>query len=347
MRALVVVVALIGCKQSDPPPPPKPVPPPPPPPVAVAQPCANIDLVLVSTILEEAGHPCRARVDAVYGRMMATGAKFSGTLVTTKPTRGAGLVVTCLHCTGPDGHGLHDPEIPEPSTFQTRGPAHAVGSKVLSGRETQLFFLHRLYSVMPPKTALDKLGHLTNIEPRHDFVVATISGTPVEVVGHIGAMPNATVSDTKLAVHDPETLLAGETWGNAQTGKQVLVLGFPSDLPDHAFGGELVASVGEVLDDARAQDMLLRADPDEAAIAYDPAIEFIVAAHASSGMSGGGAFDDAGRYLGIAVRGTVKPVDGKYLVRVVRAQYVFDQLDAALAKAPEAMRAKLTPFVAR
>ena len=344
MRALVVVAALIGCKQSDPPPAPVPLPPPP---VAVAEPCANVELVLASTILQDLAHPCRARVDAVYGRMMATGSKFSGTLVSTKPTRGAGLVVTCLHCTGPDGRGLHDPEIAEPSTFQTRGPAHEVGSKVLSGRETQVFFLHRLYSVIPPKSALDAFGHLTNIEPRHDFVVATISGAPVEVVGQIGAMARATVSDTKLTVHDPMAILGAETWGTAQIGTQVLVLGFPSDLPDHVFAGQLVASVGEVLDDARAKDLLSRADADEAAIAYDPAVEFVVATHASSGMSGGGAFDEAGRYLGITVRGTVKPVDGTYLVRIVRAPYVFGQLDAALAKAPEALRAKLTPFVTR
>jgi hypothetical protein len=280
--------------------------------------------------------------------MLATGMPFSGTLVSTRPTRGAGLFITCQHCAGASGDGLHDPEIDEPSTIQARAPAQLVGGKLLSGRETQLFFIHRVFSPWPPKSAFDAKGHLSQIEPRHDFVVATISGTPVEVVGHLGAMASATVADTKLAVHDPQHILAAaEPWARPEPGTQVLLLGFPRDLPDHTFAGELVASVGEVLDDARAKDMLARADADEAAIPYDPRIEFVVTARASSGMSGGGAFDGAHRYLGVLVRGTLKPVDDKYLTRVVRAGYVLDELDAALARAPVATRDKLTPFVAR
>jgi hypothetical protein len=91
--------------------------------------------------------------------------------------------------------------------------------------------------------------------------------------------------------------------------------------------------------------MLARGDADEAAIAYDPAVEFVVAARASSGMSGGGAFDPDGRYLGVAVRGTVKPVDGKYLVRIVRAPYLLKQLSTAVAAAPAPLRTKLQPFL--
>jgi Trypsin-like peptidase domain len=343
MRALVVVVALFGCKGDAPSPAVASGSAP-----AVAKACENVDLALASAILGDAAHPCRARVDAAYGRMMATGMPFSGTLVSTRPTRGAGLFVTCQHCAGPAGDGLHDPEIEDPSTIQSRAPAQLLGTKVQSGRETQIFFIHRLFSPLPPKSAFDTKGHLSQIEPRHDFVVATISGAPVEVVGHLGALPSATVSDTKLAVHDPQRLLASaEPTANPAPGTQVLLLGFPRDLPDHAFAGELVASVGEVLDDARAKDMLGRADADEAAIPYDPTIEFVVTARAASGMSGGGAFDAAHRYLGVLVRGTVTEVDGKYLTRVVRARYILEQLDGALSRAPAPLRDKLTPFVLR
>jgi hypothetical protein len=341
MRAFAVVVALFGCKGE---------PAAPSPAVAasapvVAKPCENVDLVLASAILTGA-HPCRARVDAAYGRMLATGMPFSATLVSTRPPRGAGLVITCQHCSGAARDGLHDPEIEEPSTLQARAPAQLVGNKVLSGRETQIFFIHRVFSPLPPKSAFDAKGRLSLIEPRHDFVVSTISGSPVEVVGHLGALASATVADTKLAVHDPQHLLsAAEPSASPEPGTQVLLLGFPRDLPDHTFAGELVASVGEVLDDARAKDMLARADADEASIPYDPSIELVVAARAASGMSGGGAFDGAHRYLGVLVRGTLKPVDGKYLTRVVRARYVLDQLDAALAGASTAMRDKLTPFI--
>ncbi len=185
-----------------------------------------------------------------------------------------------------------------------------------------------------------------NIKPEDDFVVGTISGEPVEVVGHIGALPNAKVSDKRLAVHDPrEVATSQQPWAEAKPGTQALVLGFPRDMPAMTFGGELVASVGEILDDTRAKEMLLRSDADEAAIPYDPSVELVVAARAWSGMSGGGAFDEDGRYLGVSVRGTLTPVDGKYLVRVVRAPYVMKQLSAALAAAPAPLRTKLEPFL--
>ena len=343
MRALVIAIALFGCKQSDD----KPKPAEPPAPPAIAAKCENIDLVLESKILSDAEpHPCRARVDAAYGRLISTGLAFSGTLVSTKPARGAGLFITCQHCTGADGDGLHDPEKEEPSAFNGLAPAQRAGTAVRSGPETRLYFIHRLFSRMPPKSAFDAKGRLMNILPADDFVVGTISGDHVDVIGHLGALPRAKVGDTRLPVHDPrEVLASSQPWAEAKPGTQALVLGFPRDLPDMTFSGELVASVGEILDDTRASAMLLRADADEAAIPYDPTVELVVAARASSGMSGGGVFDEDGRYLGVSVRGTLKPVDGKYLVRVVRAPYVMKQLAAALAAAPAPLRTKLQPFL--
>ena len=346
MRGALILIALVACKEADKQPPPQPAPAPPPV-VApkAAGPCENLDLVLVSTILNDAAHPCRARVDAAYGRMVATGLAFSGTLVSTKPARGAGLFITCQHCTGPDGDGLHDVEKEDPSTFQATAPAQLRNAQVRGGPADRLYFIHRLFSRRPPKSAFDAKGNLMNILPKDDFVIGTLSGEPVDVIGHIGALPRATVSDTKVVLYDPKGIAGSDQpWAEPEPGTQALVLGFPRDLPDHVFGGELVASVGEILDDARAKDMLSRADADEAAIPYDPTVELVIAARASSGMSGGGAFDADGRYLGVSVRGTVQPVDGKYLVRVVRAAYVLAQLKTALGAAAEPRRAKLAPF---
>ncbi|MDQ3335226.1 MAG: serine protease [Myxococcota bacterium] len=350
MRVLVIAVALLGCKKSDEKPAPKPAEQPAKPaepPVAVKPvgACENLDLVLASKILGDAAHPCRARLDAVYGRMISTGLAFSGTLVSTKPKRGAGFFITCQHCTGADGDGLREPEKEEPSAFNGLAPAQLAGTAVRSGPESRLYFIHRVFSRMPPKSAFDAKGRLTNIKPEDDFVVGTISGEPVDVVGHIGVLPSAKVSDKRLTVHDPRELLSQQPWAEAKPGTQALLLGFPRDMPAMTFGGELVASVGEILDDTRAKEMLLRADADEAAIPYDPSVELVVAARASSGMSGGGAFDEDGRYLGVSVRGTLNPVDGKYLVRVVRAPYVMKQLAAALAAAPAPLRTKLEPFL--
>lgn len=347
MRGALILIAMVACKEADKPPPPQPTPAPPPV-VAPAPPagkCENLDLVLASKILGDAAHPCRERVDAAYGRMVATGLAFSGTLVSTKPARGAGLFITCQHCTGADADGLLDVEKEDPSTFQATAPAQLVGTQVRGGAADRLYFIHRLFSRRPPKSAFDAKGNLMNILPKDDFVIGTLSGEPVDVIGHIGALPRATVSDKKVVLYDPKGIAGSDQpWAEPKPGTQALVLGFPRDLPDQAFGGELVASVGEILDDTRAKDMLSRADADEAAIPYDPAVELVIAARASSGMSGGGAFDADGRYLGVSVRGTLEPVDGKYLVRVVRASYVIAQLKTALGTASEPRRTKLAPF---
>jgi hypothetical protein len=345
MRRWVIAVALVACKQDKPAPVDKPVVVPvaadAAPPHALAT-CDNVELELASKILSDPQHPCRDWVDATHGRMAATGMAFSGAVLTQETPRGAGWLATCQHCTGPDGDGLHDVEKEDPSWFQMRAPAKLVGTQVLSGRETQLYFVHRLFSLMPPKSAFDAKGHLTNVLPSHDFVIGVISGTPVEVVGHIGVMPSSKIGDAKLDLYDPKHIASP---AEPVAGKHALVMGFPRDLPDHTFGGELVVSVGEILDDERAKSMLLKSDPDEAAIPYDPKVEVVIAARAVSGMSGGGAFDEDGHYLGIAVRGTVKPVDGKYLVRVVRMKYVTQQFQAALDRAPEPLGKKLAPFL--
>lgn len=274
MRLLVVVVA-VGCKTE-----------------ARITTCADVELAPASAIAD--AHPCRARLEASADRVMRMTTPSSGALVSTRVHRGAGVLVTCQHCVGA-GAGLLDPER-DPVRIELRVPRT---------------FAHRLFSPPPPPAAFDSRGDLTAIEPRVDFVIATL--------------------------HDPLAMLA-QPWADPRPGTQAMLLGFPSDR-----GGELVASVGEVLDDARAKDMLARSDPDEAAIAYDPAIELVVAARAVHGMSGGGAFDPAGHYLGVLVRGTLAPVDGRYLTRIVRARHVFAQLDEALAASP--LGAKLAPLV--
>ena len=347
-RILVVVAAVLGCKGDDKRAPPKPAEPPAivmvDAPIATG--CERVELERASKILADATHPCRASVDAVYGRMVATGVAFSGTLVTTAPARGAGLVITCQHCTGADASGLREPEREDPATFQVRAPAKLAGGRVASGRESELWFVYRLFSRVPPKSAYDAKGHLVHILPADDFVVGTLSGAPVEVVGHLGVLPSARVSDADVSLHDPRELArAPAPWAQAKPGTPALVVGFPRDLEDKKFDRELVVSVGEILDDARAKDMLSRSDPDEAAIPYDPEVELVVAARAVTGMSGGGTFAIDGSYLGVNVRGTVKPVDGHYLVRVVRAPFVMKQLEAALAAAPAAIAAKVKPFV--
>jgi hypothetical protein len=346
MLALVIVAS--GCRNDATPPSPTPDPKPDPKPAdaraADAPACTPFDLVPVSAILKDAAHGCRARVEAAYGRVVSVGVAFSGTVVSTTPARGAALFVSCQHCAGAGGSSeLYDPEIDPPSVFQVKPPLSFAG-KPLVPLEEQLMFVHHLYSPVPPRSAFDAKGQLSNILPKHDIVVGTLSGDIIEVVGHLGALPQAKVNDRDVPLVDPGKHAASKSpWAPATPGSLALVIGFPRDLPERAFGGEQVASLGEVLADDAARAMLARSDKEEAAIAYDPAVEMIIAARAVSGMSGGGAFDEQGRYLGVAVRGTLTPVDGKYLVRVVRAPYLAAQLSTAVATSK--LGPKIAPFL--
>jgi hypothetical protein len=304
-------------------------------PAASAMPtaCTSLDQFIVADAVKLPQHPCRDWLLATRGRVFGTGVAFSGTIVATTAARGAGLFVTCHHCGGgAHEHALLDPETAPPATMQVGDPQ-------------QFYLAYSLFAPLIPPSALDAKGNLTNILPRDDVAIGAISNHLYKLRGQIGIVPPPTITDGKLPLDDPHGIAASaEPWASAKLGAQVLLLGYPRDLPDHVFGGQLVASVGEVLDDATARARLARTQ-DESSIAYDPDVEFVVAARASSGMSGGGVFDAEGRFLGVMVRGTDAAVDGKHLTRVVRASFIRAQLQAALANADNALRAKVAPFL--
>ena len=294
--------------------------------------CASLDLVLASDAVR-AGHPCRDWVEQTRGRVFGTGVAFSGTIVATTAARGGGLFVTCRHCASGGDHVLTDPESDPPVALQV-------------GEPQRFYFANRMFAPNPPKSAFDDHGNLTKILPRDDIAVAAVSNKLYKLRGQIGVIPPSKVIDGAMPLDDPRRIAASaKFWAAAQPGAQVLLLGYPRNLPDRDFRGELVASVGEVLDDATARDRLSRAEADEASIPYDPDVELVIAARAVSGMSGGGVFDVNGRYLGVMVRGTTQAVDGRYLTRVVRVSFIQAQLRSALAEADADLRARLTPFL--
>lgn len=330
LRAIVMVSLLAACASS------RPASPPASPRAAdVPAACRSLDLFIAADAVRLAGHPCRAWIEATRGRVFGTGVAFSGTVVATTAARGAGLFLTCHHC-GAGRAGtqvLDDPETSPPSTMQVGDPQ-------------QFYLAYLLFAPIPPPTAYDAAHNLTKILPRDDIAVGTISSKLYKLRGQIGVVPPPHVLDGAIPLQDPRGIASSTTpWVPAKPGTPVLLLGYPRDLPERSFRGELVASVGEVLDDAAARDKLSRAEADEASIPYDPEVELVVAARAVSGMSGGGVFDADGRFVGVMVRGTTTRVDGTYLTRIVRATFIWAQLESALARADGALRARITPFL--
>ena len=325
---------LAGCRSD---PPAKPVggsgSAPPPVPADAAPPagsaCTAETLIRVSRVLTEAAHPCRARIQAAAGRLVRIGAGASGTIVSTAAARGAGLLATCQRCAVPADAVLLDPERDPPAAFLVGMPAR-VTSGSAAGDALRRYAAHRLFGPVVVAAA-------PVVAPADDFTLSALSGEPVDDSAPI---PRA-VSDRHLALDDPRGLAASKApFVDVRPGVPALVLGFAA-----SEGGELVASIGPVLDDDTARGRLARADPAEAAIPYDPKVELVIAARAATGMIGGGVFDEAGRFVGVAVRTTTKAVDGAYLVRAVRATYIAAKLSAALGAAPVPLRTKVLPFL--
>jgi hypothetical protein len=313
--------------------------------------CTSETLIRVSRILTDAAHPCRGRIEAAAGRLVRIGAAASGTIVSTAPVRGAGLLATCQRCGVADPTGLRpapqaapvgspphdsprlsDPERAPPVAFLIGAPARFAGGA--AGDNLKRYAAHRLFGPVV-KAAPPPGGDV--VAPADDFTLSAISGEPADE----GAPIPKAVSDHDLALEDPRGLAGSKApFLDVRPGVPALVLGFAA-----SEGGELVASVGRVLDDETARRRLARAEAAEAAIPYDPKVEVVIAARAVPGMTGGGVFDEGGRFVGVVVRASTKAVDGAYLVRAVRATYVAATLSAALSAAPVPLRSKVLPFL--
>jgi len=296
-----------------------------------------------ATALDPA-HPCRHWVAALYGRVATVGLSGSGSIVAINSKKSA-VFVTCQHCFGTSG-GLVVPGQRENPNVAVVGmpPTWIDGeieSRQSSGYDQEFRNAYAIFAPKAPKSAFDKKGSLSNIEPRHDFVISALSGRINRITGHLGMMPPRDIPPDPVRPRDPAALLGtGEHTAAPVVGALVLTLGYPKSM-----GRQLAFSVGPVLADDVAASVIARAEPGEAAIPYDPEIEFLVASQLSEGNSGGGVFDREGRFLGVMVRASVTPVDGAHFVRVVRASAIERAFEAALAAASESDRAAISPYI--
>jgi hypothetical protein len=279
---------------------------------AAGSPCTLETATRVSRILTDAAHPCRERILAAYGRMVRIGAGpgASGTIVSTAAARGAGLLVTCRPCAGVTGR--------EPARIE-RG-----GWMADPEQEPPLAF----EVGAPARLAGGAVaGGGTRVPARgllgaEDFTLAALVGAPVEL-------------------EDPRRLAASRApFVDVRPGAMALVLGFAD-----AEGGELVASIGPVLDDDEALRRIARAGAAEAQHAYDPRAELAIEARALPGMAGGGVFDEAGRFVGVVLRASAEAAGGAQLVRAARATSIAARLSEALRAAPVPLRLKIVELL--
>lgn len=265
---------------------------------------------------------CRAWLDRVRGQVGQQGPGSFAVWTRRNPDRLA-IVITAAHTMGagafaPLGQAAEERRLrPEQ---ETEGPTPTFALPPVDGgralRDTSPFFL--LY--YPGVPAEENTADFARLRPRHDFVVGVVDGQRFEKRDdHLGVLSDP-LERAETPLHDPDlTTTSTPTLGEPTAGDRVMLVGYPQ-----ATGEAGGVSVGRVLSNAEAAaavDALRAAGDPEGDIAFEPDVEMMVEAAAIAGMSGGGAFDEDGRYVGVLVRGTETDALPKY-TRVVRARYI-------------------------
>jgi len=296
----------------------------------------SVDLGLrsVQAVLADADDPCRPWVDAVHGRTAAV-TFGSGSIWSRRTEHGTGILATAAHITSPC---LHDGADCEASLWNPKavdGGAFVKLSAVGGGPPKAVWSAHfPLFNELIP--AAENIGNISGVLPRHDITLLAVDSQAFEDDGTSIAHIPEPIVDAELPLHDPDGLTtAPTTWATPDAGDKLLMVGYPAG-GDHA--GQLAASVARVLGDAEVESALASlaaAGDEEGGIPYDPEAEMIVEGHAIVGMSGSGAFDEAGLQVGVLVRASTAEIGVQY-VRLVRMSYVVARIEAVKAEGPEA-----------
>ena len=293
--------------------------------------CKKAQLASVPEILKSNSgeDPCYMWVKSVYGRVARVQVA-SGAVWSRNTAHKTGLLLTARHVLGdyPDSPGVTiqgyfgqpslDPfSQPELFVFQPNKEATDV-----------LPFRNQTFRLFTQTVSKDEYqNHYANIQPKNDFVVAVMTQRLLapEQIG------DGSIDLSPLDVFDPQLLTqTAPTFSDPIVGEEIIILGFPRDTAELAFNGIMAYSTGKVLSTADAKDLIIK-DPEEGKIAFDEKVEFAVEARSLAGMSGGGAFDRKGRFLGTLVRGNDVPASGRYFTRVVRINYVRELLKIKLS----------------
>ncbi len=296
--------------------------------------CRAVDLASVPQILNAGvdSNPCYNWVSSVSGRIMRVNVA-SGAVWSRNTVNGTGLLLTARHVLGdapqmsganikgyfgpPSLDGFSQPEL---FVYQPKKD----GSDVYSFRN-QTF---RLFT--QPLVKEEYQNQYSGILPKSDFVVGVMTQRHLapEQIG------DGSIDLNPLEIFDPlMSTQNNPTYSDPIQGENVIILGYPRDTDQLSFNGIMAYSIGKVFSTAEAKNLIAK-DVDEAKIDFDEKVEFAVEARSLAGMSGGGAFDQKGRFLGTLVRGNDIAVDGHFFTRVVRIKYVIDLLNFKLGAMP-------------
>lgn len=290
-------------------------------------------------ILEAPDHPCRAWIDASFGRVIHLDSA-SASIWTRKNELGVGIMLGAVHTRqhgtfGPRGEAIPE-ELTAPTEASRRPWAHLPEDSGRSFRDAT----HGVYEIYHPAISAHESEEKRNLHPEHDFYVAMVDGQEVEAPSML-----APFDGEPLDIRDPHALtLHSSTAAQAVEGEMILMMGYPKT---GQFKVPLAASVGRVMADEEVERVreLQRAASDVPLPAYDPAVEFYVEGRGLPGMSGGGAYNAAGQQVGILVRAGVVPEEDLDYVRVVRIEYVLDELGRSFDEAPLDVQDALDPFL--
>jgi hypothetical protein len=260
----------------------------------------------------------------VYGRAIL-GTTGSATVWSRRTETGTALIVGAVHTLGEGWFGGSNTPVAEsivdPGSW-TGVPRLFLVLPDGSGPDPLASPWFRLYN--PAIDAARNNNLMTDLLPREDFYVAVVDSQKLDVSGL--PPPVEPIRLEPVPLYDPySTSTTDPTWAEAGGGDLVLLLGYPQAT------GQLSAGVGRVLSDQDADQAVAQlatlGDP-EGAIAYETAVEMIIEGEAVAGMSGGGAFDQEGRLVGVLVRAT-DVHDGTQYVRAVRMSWVVERFQAA------------------
>lgn len=297
------------------------------------------ELFNVDVVLADPQHACFQWLDRTHGRVGRT-ATGSASIWRVTTDSAAVMVVQALHTVPIDNLAPAGQEIfvlLQPPLGQPIVPAvrliDPAGLHLAPDRHCTNLVFH-------PGVAADQNAHgFRDILPRSDFIVGLLA-----MMDDDDICLSTDVNVNPPIIHDPDHLAGtSPAFTSPADNGLVLMIGFPRSGPVSG----MAASVGQVLPDdvaAMAIVELHALGDEEGEIDYDPDAEFLVRGRAESGMSGGGVFDQAGRFLGIIVRASDLR-DGLQYVRVVRGSWMIEQLRSAFDLLSPAEQEVVAPFL--
>ena len=300
-------------------------------------------LFSVAEAISDQDHPCRELLYKLQGRVTKN-SQSSASVWSLRTEAGTALIVSALHTLGEGWLGPGGSLIEE----RLRDPTEKPGATRIflftekdGSVDTLASVLFILYN---PEVPPEQSGNnLRDILPRHDFFVGVIDSQKV-VMEPLPGTPGPLRHEPPVIFDPSDLTTVAPTYADVNPGDAVVLMGYPRT---GDFEGMLAASVGRVLSDTEAEDAikeLAALGDEEGGIAYDPEVEMIIEGHSVVGMSGGGAYDQAGRQVGILVRASYE-YDGKQYVRVVRMTYLVASLMAAYEALSDTERAAVSSYL--